>query len=75
MTALTGRPAYLQIADDLYADDCVSEATWGEATAHFTPAQVIEFVAAAGCYRMVSGLLNSCGVRLDEGVPGWPAPP
>lgn len=69
-----GDRAGLQVADDLYADDCVSDATWAEALGHFTPAQLIELVAAAGCYRMVSGLLNSCGVELDEGVPGWPKP-
>ncbi len=66
--------AVLQLADDLYTDDCVSDATWTEACHHFTPSEVVEFIAAAGCYRMVSGLLNSCGVALDEGVPGWPAP-
>ena len=25
------------------------------------------------CYRVVSGFLNSCGVELDEEVPGSPA--
>ena len=69
-----GDHAALQVVDDLYADDCVSEPSWNEALGHFTPAQLIELVAAAGCYRMVSGLLNSCGVALDEGVPGWPHP-
>src|ERR1700677_3851283 len=29
--------AVLQLADDLYTDDCVSDATWAEATHHFTP--------------------------------------
>jgi hypothetical protein len=24
---------------------------------------------------VVSGFLNSAGVQLDEGVPGWPAAP
>jgi len=42
----------LQMTDDLYADDCVSDATWAE---------------------LVSGFLNTCGVELDEGVPGWPS--
>jgi alkylhydroperoxidase family enzyme len=64
--------AVLQLVDDLYTDDCVSDATWAEAIRHFTASEVIEFIAAAGCYRMVSGLLNSCGVALDEGVSGWP---
>ena len=66
--------AVLQLADDVYADDCVSDATWSDLARHFAPADVIELVAAVGCYRMVSSLLNSCGVALDEGVPGWPRP-
>jgi len=65
--------AVLELVDDLYTDDCVSDTTWSEASRHFSGAEVIEFIAAAGCYRMVSGLLNSCGVALDDGVPGWPA--
>ena len=66
--------AVLQLVDDLYTDDCVSDAAWAEALEHFTPADVLEFIAAAACYRMVSGLLNSCGIALDDGVPGWPSP-
>lgn len=65
----------LQLVDDLYADDCVSDATWAEANQHFSVSEVVEFVGAAGCYRMVSGLLNTCGVALDDGVPGWPSAP
>ena len=67
--------AVLRLADDLYTDDCVSDATWAALARHFTVSEVIELIAAAGCYRMVSGFLNSCGVQLDEGVPGWPTPP
>jgi 4-carboxymuconolactone decarboxylase len=67
--------AVLQLVDDLYTDDCVGDAAWSEAAQHFTPSEVLEFIAAAGCYRLVSGLLNSCGVVLDDGVPGWPSPP
>ena len=60
---------------DLYADDCVSDATWAAAADHFDDAQLVHLVAAAGCYRMVSGFLNSAGVQLDEGVPTWPERP
>jgi len=67
--------ALLQMTDDLYSDDCVGDATWAELESHFDHSAIIEFMGAALCYRMVSGLLNSCGVQLDEGVPGWPAPP
>ncbi len=67
--------AALQMVDDLYADDCVGEAAWDEASRHFDEAELMHIVMAAGCYRVVSGFLNSAGVELDEGVPGWPMPP
>lgn len=67
--------ALLQMTDDLYSDDCVSDATWAELEQHFTHSDIIEFMSAALCYRLVSGLLNSCGVQLDDGVPGWPSLP
>jgi len=67
--------AVLQLVDDLYADDCVSDATWAEASRHFDDAAMVHLLMAAGCYRVVSGFLNSCGVQLDDGVPGWPTAP
>ena len=67
--------AILQLVDDLYADDCVTDATWAEAARHFDAAGLVHLIAAAGCYRMVSGFLNATGVQLDEGVPGWPDAP
>jgi 4-carboxymuconolactone decarboxylase len=65
----------LQLADDVCADDCVSDATWAEAARLFSSADIIHLIAAVGCYRTVSAFLNSAGVELDEGVPGWPPPP
>lgn len=65
----------LQTVDELYADDCVGDDTWKAAAAIFNDAEMLHLVMAAGCYRVVSGVLNSCGVQLDDGVPGWPTPP
>lgn len=65
----------LQAVDELYADDCIGDATWAKAASFFNEAELLHLVMAAGCYRVVSGVLNSCGVQLDEGVPGWPTPP
>ena len=67
--------AILQLVDDLYADDCVTDATWATASEHFSGPDIIHLLATAGCYRVVSGFLNSAGVQLDEGVPGWPTAP
>ncbi|MDH4145936.1 MAG: carboxymuconolactone decarboxylase family protein [Acidimicrobiia bacterium] len=63
----------LQMVDDLHADDCVSDATWSELSDRWSTPEIFEFVMAALCYRVVSGFLNTCGVELDDGVPGWPA--
>lgn len=65
----------LQIVDDLYADDCVTDTTWAAAEQHFNASDIVHIIAAGGCYRLVSGFLNSAGVQLDEGVPGWPTAP
>ena len=62
----------MALADDLCQEDCVSDATWAELAKTWTDAQLVELVVCAGFYRMVSGFLNSAGVQLDEGVPGWP---
>ena len=67
--------AILQLVDDLYSDDCVGDAAWAEASKHFSVPDIVHLIASAGCYRVVSGFLNSAGVQLDEGVPGWPSPP
>ncbi len=64
--------ALLHMVDDLYADDCVSEPTWLELAAQFSNSTILEFMAATLFYRAISGVLNSCGVELDDGVPGWP---
>ncbi len=66
--------ALLQATDDLWADDCISDATWADLNEHFTVPEVMELITAACAYRVVSCFLNSFGVQLDEGVPGWPTP-
>ncbi len=66
--------ALLALADDLCADDCVTDATWAALQGRWNDAELIELVMVAGMYRMVSGFLNSLGIELDEGIPGWPTP-
>jgi 4-carboxymuconolactone decarboxylase len=50
----------------------VSDPTWTALSQHFDDEQMVELLVLAGYYRMISGFLNSAGVQLDEGVPGWP---
>ncbi len=63
--------ALIDLADDLCRDDVVSDATWA-ALDRWNDAERVELVIVAGFYRLVSGFLNSFGVQLDDGVPGWP---
>jgi 4-carboxymuconolactone decarboxylase len=64
--------ALIALADDLANDDCVSDATWAVLRERWSDAQLVEMLVLAGYYRLVSGFLNSTGVQLDEGVPGFP---
>lgn len=62
----------LVMTDELWADDCVSDATWARLSEFWSDEELVELLVTAGFYRLVSGFLNSAGVRLDPGVPGWP---
>ncbi len=65
--------ALIDLADDLCRDDCVSDATYAALSERWDEQALMELVVTAGFYRLVSGYLNTFGVQLDEGVPGWPA--
>ena len=64
--------ALIALADDLADDDCVTDGTWALLTERWDDAELVELLVLAGFYRMVSGFLNSAGVQLDDGVPGFP---
>ncbi len=63
----------IELADELHTNDCVSDATYDALSQRWDNAQMIELVVTAGFYRLVSGVLNTFGVPLDDGVPGWPS--
>jgi 4-carboxymuconolactone decarboxylase len=65
--------ALIALADELCDDDCVTDDTWTSLCARWSDAELVELLVVAGFYRLVSGFLNSAGVQLDEGVPGFPA--
>lgn len=64
--------ALIDMCDDLCCDDCVSDDTWSRLMQDWNEAELVELVMVAGTYRLVSGFLNTMGVALDEGIPGWP---
>ena len=64
--------ALIALADELCADDCVTDDTFAALRRRWSDAELVELVALAGFYRMVSGFLNALGVEPEPGLPGWP---
>lgn len=63
----------IAFADELCQMNTVSDPTWNALAARFDETQLIELVMLGGFYRLVAGTLNTIGVELDDGVPGWEA--
>ena len=62
----------VRMADELCADNVVSDDTWHALSEHWSEPQLLELLMLAGYYRLVSGVLNSAGVALEPNTPGWP---
>ena len=61
--------ALLQVADDLYENSVVSDATWTALAKKYSTEQLMDAVFTVGQYNMVSWALNSFGVPLDDFLP------
>jgi 4-carboxymuconolactone decarboxylase len=57
----------LRAVDELYANSFISDATWKALAARYDTQQLLDLVFAAGQYKLVSMVLNSCGVQLEDG--------
>lgn len=62
----------LRAADELHRDQRIGDATWRALAARYDTQQLLDLVFTVGQYTLVSMALNSCGVELDEGIPGFP---
>ena len=65
--------ALLRAADELFADQRVSDATWKALSERYETQQMMDAIFTVGQYTLVSMALNSFGVQLDPGVPGFPS--
>jgi alkylhydroperoxidase family enzyme len=61
----------LRVADELHASAIVSDATWTAVAERYDTEQLLDAVFTVGQYHTVAFALNSCGVQLDAGVPGF----
>lgn len=57
----------IEAADELHADQFVTDATWAELRKHYSEKQCMDVVFTVGQYTQVSMILNTFGVQLDEG--------
>ena len=60
--------ALIRAADELHADQFITDATWKALGEHFTQKQCMDVVFTAAQYTQVSMLLNTFGVQLDAGL-------
>ena len=63
--------ALLAAVDELHTESFISDPTWHTLTRHFSTQQLLDLIFAVGQYNLVSMALNTLGVQLDEGVPGF----
>lgn len=67
-----GDALLVRLADEIHETRDVSDELWAALSARWDRAALLELVALAGFYGMVSGILNAARVQRDAGVPGWP---
>jgi 4-carboxymuconolactone decarboxylase len=64
----------LSWVDELFYGSRVGRPMWDALLADMGEEAAIEVLMLAGFYQLVCGFLNSVGVELEPGVPGWPGP-
>lgn len=63
----------VRLADELHDTATVSEQLWAELAGCWSDAQLIELIATAGFYHLVSFTANAAGVALEEYAERFPA--
>ncbi|MEK6320267.1 MAG: carboxymuconolactone decarboxylase family protein [Acidobacteriota bacterium] len=61
----------IRAVDELHANTFIGDATWKALADSYSTEQLFDFLFAAGQYKLVSMVLNSVGVQLEEGFEGF----
>jgi len=61
----------LRAVDELHANTFIGDSTWKALAERYSTQQLLDFLFTAGQYKLVSMVLNSVGVRLEEGFDGF----
>ena len=64
--------AVVRAADELFADDTISDATWKALDDQFDERQLLDLLVTTGGYRMVSMVLNTFGVPAEPNSEAFP---
>eukprot|EP00439_Symbiodinium_sp_Y106_P087753 s1_g289.t1 len=65
--------AVFRATDETVANGTISQATWDDCAACFpTDPELIDLVATIGVWNMISELLTTLGVPLEESIVAWP---
>ena len=62
----------IKAVDELHADAFITDNTWNALTQNYDEKQMLDLIMTVGQYNLVSMFLNSTGVQLDKGIPGFP---
>lgn len=62
----------LRAVDELHADCRIGDSTWQALAARYNTQQLLDLLFTAGQYSLVSMVLNSIGVQLEEEFEGFP---
>lgn len=63
--------ALLRAANELHANQRISDMTWKQLARHYDSLQLMDVVFAVGQYTLIAMALNSFGTPLDEGLTGF----
>ena len=68
----TVEAALINAVDELYYNAIISDSTWKVLASKYNEQQLLDLIFTVGQYNLVSWALNSLGVPLDKGIPGFP---
>jgi 4-carboxymuconolactone decarboxylase len=62
----------IRLADELHDADTISDRLWAELAANWRQDQLLELIITAGWYRLLSYVINACGVELEPWAARFP---
>jgi hypothetical protein len=63
----------IQLCDELYETDSVSDKLWARLAGKWPPDQLLELIVTAGWYRLISYVINTCAVERESWAARFPA--